>query len=31
MQFLFPKPSMPRPDQVLPGRAEAIVTPGAHS
>ena len=25
MQFLFPKPSMPRPDQVLPGRAEAIV------
>ena len=30
MQFLFPKPSMPRPDQTLPGRAEAIVAPGAH-
>ncbi len=30
MQFLFPKPSMPRADQTLPGRAEAIVTPGAH-
>ena len=27
MQFLFPKPSMPRADQTLPGRAEAIVTP----
>ena len=30
MQFLFPKPSMPRPDQVLPGRAEAIVQPRPH-
>jgi peptide-methionine (S)-S-oxide reductase len=30
MQFLFPKPSMPRPDQVLPGRAEPIVQPRAH-
>jgi peptide-methionine (S)-S-oxide reductase len=30
MQFLFPKASMPRPDQILPGRSEAIVTPGAH-
>ena len=30
MSFLFPKPSMPRSDQVLPGRAEAIVQPGAH-
>ena len=29
MSFLFPKPSMPRSDQVLPGRAEAIVQPGA--
>ena len=25
MQFLFPKPSMPRADQVLPGRSEPIV------
>ncbi len=30
MQFLFHKPSMPRPEEALPGRAEAIVTPGAH-
>jgi peptide-methionine (S)-S-oxide reductase len=30
MQFLFPKPSMPRPDQVLPGRSEAIVAPRPH-
>ncbi len=30
MQFLFHKPSMPRPEEVLPGRAEAIATPGAH-
>jgi peptide-methionine (S)-S-oxide reductase len=30
MQFLFPKPSMPRPDQVLPGRSEAIVEPRPH-
>ena len=30
MQFLFPKASMPRPDQILPGRSEAIVAPGPH-
>lgn len=30
MQFLFRKPSMPRPDEVLAGRADAIVQPGAH-
>ena len=30
MQFLFHTPSMPRPEEVLPGRAEAIVEPGAH-
>ena len=30
MQFLFSKPSMPRPGQTLPGRPEPIVTPGAH-
>jgi peptide-methionine (S)-S-oxide reductase len=30
MQFLFAKPSMPRPGDVLPGRAEPIVVPGAH-
>ena len=30
MQFLFPKPSMPRPDQVLPGRSEAIVPSRPH-
>ncbi len=30
MQFLFPKPSMPRADQVLPGRSEPIVQPGQH-
>ena len=30
MQLLFPKSSMARADQTLPGRAEAIVTPGAH-
>ncbi len=30
MQFLFPKPSMPRPDQVLPGRSEPIVDPRPH-
>ena len=30
MQFLFRKPSMPRPDQVLPGRSEAIVPPRPH-
>ena len=30
MQFLFPKPSMPRSDQVLPGRPEAIVQPAPH-
>jgi peptide-methionine (S)-S-oxide reductase len=30
MQFLFPKPSMPRPDQALPGRPEPIVQPRPH-
>ncbi len=30
MQFLFPKPSMPRPDQILSGRPEAIVQPRPH-
>jgi peptide-methionine (S)-S-oxide reductase len=30
MQFLFPKPAMPRPDQTLPGRSEAIVQPRPH-
>ena len=30
MQFLFPKPSMPRPDQVLPGRSEAIIPSRPH-
>jgi peptide-methionine (S)-S-oxide reductase len=30
MQFLFHKPSMPRPEETLPGRAEPIVQPGLH-
>ncbi len=30
MQFLFHKPSMPRSEEVLPGRAEAIAAPGTH-
>jgi peptide-methionine (S)-S-oxide reductase len=30
MQFLFHKPEMPRPGDVLPGRAEPITTPGEH-
>ena len=30
MQFLFRNPSMPRPDEILPGRTEAIVRPGPH-
>ncbi|MEW6225242.1 MAG: peptide-methionine (S)-S-oxide reductase MsrA [Chloroflexota bacterium] len=30
MQFLFHQPSMPRPEEVLPGRAEPIVEPGVH-
>jgi peptide-methionine (S)-S-oxide reductase len=30
MQFLFRQPSMPRPDEVLPGRSAAIVQPGSH-
>jgi peptide-methionine (S)-S-oxide reductase len=30
MQFLFPRASMPRPDEILPGRPEAIVQPSAH-
>ena len=28
--FLFRKPSMPKPEDVLDGRAEPIVTPGTH-
>jgi peptide-methionine (S)-S-oxide reductase len=28
--FSMPQPSMPRPEDVLPGRAEPITTPGAH-
>src|SRR5205814_8160357 len=32
MQFLFSRqPSLPSPDQTLPGRTEAIVTPGRHT
>jgi peptide-methionine (S)-S-oxide reductase len=30
MQFLFAKPSMPHPRDILPGRPEPIVEPGAH-
>ena len=30
MRFPFSQPSMPRPEEVLPGRAEPITTPGAH-
>ena len=30
MQFLFRQPSMPRPEDVLPGRPEPIVVPGTH-
>ena len=30
MRFPFSQPSMPRPEAVLPGRAEPITTPGAH-
>ena len=30
MQFLFHKPSMPRAEEVLPGRAEPIGQPGTH-
>jgi peptide-methionine (S)-S-oxide reductase len=30
MQFLFRQPSMPRPEEVLPGRTEPIVEPGVH-
>ena len=30
MQFLFRQPSMPRPGETLPGRAEPIVQPGVH-
>jgi peptide-methionine (S)-S-oxide reductase len=30
MRFAFAQPSMPRPEQVLPGRAEPIAVPGSH-
>jgi peptide-methionine (S)-S-oxide reductase len=30
MQFLFRQPSMPRPEEILPGRAQPIVEPGVH-
>ncbi len=30
MRIAFAQPSMPRPSDVLPGRAEPITTPGAH-
>jgi peptide-methionine (S)-S-oxide reductase len=30
MQFLFRQPSLPRPEEVLPGRPDPIVTPGPH-
>ena len=30
MQFLFRQPSLPRPEEILPGRAEPIVEPGTH-
>jgi peptide-methionine (S)-S-oxide reductase len=30
MQFLFHKPSMPRPEETLPGRAEPVLAGGTH-
>ena len=30
MQFLFRKPAMPKPEEVLPGRPDPITTPGTH-
>jgi peptide-methionine (S)-S-oxide reductase len=30
MQFLFHKPSLPRPEESLPGRAEPVLAAGAH-
>ncbi len=30
MQFLFPKPSLPRADEALPGRADPVLADGAH-
>ena len=30
MRFAFAQPSMPRADEILPGRAEPIMVPGAH-
>jgi peptide-methionine (S)-S-oxide reductase len=30
MRFAFAQPSMPRPSEVLPGRSDAIMVPGAH-
>ncbi len=31
MRLLFPKPSMPRPEDALPGRADPISRPGLHA
>jgi peptide-methionine (S)-S-oxide reductase len=31
MQFLFRKPDMPRPEEMLPGRDAPIMTPGTHA
>lgn len=30
MSFLFRQPSLPRPEDILPGRADPIVVPGVH-
>ena len=30
MQFPFVRPSLPRPSEILPGRAEPLATPGVH-
>ena len=30
MRIAFAQPSMPRPSDVLPGRAEPITAPGTH-
>ena len=31
MRFAFPKPSMPRLSEVLPGRSEPVAAPGEHA
>ncbi len=31
MQYLFRSPQMPRPDETLPGRADAVAQPGTHA